>query len=89
MLRNRMPSPAVLADWIGSSAGVIVWVAALLVSIGNTQGWMHGTFEYAIIGICELFLVGVPVYQWRGRQRVVLALTTRAAAGSWPWSAGS
>lgn len=87
MLRNRTPSPVVLADWIGDGAFVIVWVAIALVSIGQHQGWMHGTFEYATGGICGLFVVGMPVYWWRGQRRVVLALTARSVAGRWPWSA--
>ena len=89
VLRNRTPSPVVLADWIGDSAVVIVWVATVLAGIGQNQGWMHGAFEYALDSIFGLLLVGLPVYWWRGKQFAVLALTARAVAGRWPWSAGS
>jgi hypothetical protein len=89
VLRNRTPSPVVLADWISDSAFVIGWVVLVLASIGQNQGWMHGAFEYTMAGILGLFLVGMPVYWWRGQRRVVLALTARAIAGRWPWSAGA
>ncbi len=88
VLRNRTPSPVILADWIGDGASVIAWVAVVLASIGRNQGWMHGAFEYAMAGILGLILVGMPVYWWRGQRRVVLSLTARAVAGRWPWSAG-
>ncbi len=48
VLRNRTPSPVVLADWIGDGAFVIGWVAIALLTIGREQGWMHGAFEYAM-----------------------------------------
>ncbi len=89
MLRDRTPSPVVLADWIGDGALVIVWIAIALASVGQYQGWMHGAFEYTTIGLCVLFVVCMPVYWWRGKQWVVLALTARAIAGRWPWSAGT
>jgi hypothetical protein len=85
VLRNRTPSPVVLADWIGDGAFVIGWVAIALLTIGREQGWMHGAFEYAMGGIDGLFAVGMPVYWWRGQRRVVLALTARSVAGRWPW----
>jgi hypothetical protein len=88
VLRNRTPSPVGLADWIGDAAVVIVWVATVLANIGQNQGWMHGAFEYALDSIFGLLLVGLPVYWWRGKRFVVLALTARAVAGRWPWSAG-
>jgi hypothetical protein len=88
VLRNRTPSPVILADWIGDLALVIAWVAAALASFGQIQGWMHGAFEYAMDSSFGLLLVGMPAYWWRGQRRVVLALTARAVAGRWPWSAG-
>jgi len=88
VLRNRTPSPVVLADWIGDSAVVIGWFAVVLTSIGQNQGWVHGAFEYAMGSILGLCVAGMPVYWWRGQRRVVLALTARAVAGRWPWSAG-
>jgi hypothetical protein len=88
VVRNRAPSPKILADWIGDLALVIVWVAVVAASFGRIQGWMHGAFEYVMFSILGLFAVGMPVYWWRGQQRVVLALTARAVAGRWPWSAG-
>jgi hypothetical protein len=89
MLRDRTPSPVVLADWIGDGALVIVWIAIALASVGQYQGWMHGAFEYTTTSLCVLFAVSMPVYWWRGKQWVVLALTARAIAGRWPWSAGT
>jgi hypothetical protein len=88
VLRNRAPSPKVLAGWIGDSAIVIVWVAIVLASFGRIQGWMHGAFEYVMYSTFGLLAVGMPVYWWRGRQQIVLSLTARAVAGRWPWSAG-
>lgn len=87
VVRNRAPSPVVLAEWISDSAVVIAWFATVLTSIGQHQGWLHGAFEYAMLGILGLFLVGMPVYWIRGQRRVVLALTARAVGGRWPWSA--
>jgi hypothetical protein len=88
VLRNRSPSPVVLADWIGDSAIVIVWVALVLTSIVQHQGWMRGALEYALYSVIGLFLVGMPIYWWLGgEQRVVVGLTARAVAGRWPWSA--
>jgi len=88
VVRNRAPSPKILGDWIGDLALVIVWVAVVVASLGRIQGWMHGAFEYVMFSVLGLFAVGMPVYWWRGQQRVVLALTARAVAGRWPWSAG-
>jgi hypothetical protein len=89
MQRDRTPSPVVLADWIGDVALVIVLTDAALANVGQHQGWMHGAFEYTTLALCGLFTVTMPVYWWRGKQRVVLALTARATAGRWPWSAGT
>ena len=88
VLRNRTPSPLILADWIGDGAFMIVWLVIVLSTIGESQGWTHGAFEYAIDSILGLFVVGLPVYWWWGKRRVVLALTARAVDGRWPWSAG-
>jgi len=88
VLRNRAPSPKILVDWTGDLALEIVWAAIVLTSFGRIQGWMHGTFEYVMLSILGLFVVGMPVYWWRGQRRFVLALTARAVAGRWPWSAG-
>lgn len=88
VLRNRTPSPKILADWIGDSTLVIAWAAVVLTSFGRIQGWMHGASEYVMLSILGLFAVGMPVYWWRGQQRAVLAPTARAVAGRWPWSAG-
>lgn len=89
VLRNRAPSPVVLAEWLSDSAIVIGWAISLLANIGQHQGWMHGAFEYAMFGILGLFVVGMPVYWFRGQRRVVLALTARAVGGRWPWSAAT
>jgi hypothetical protein len=62
VLRDSSPSPVVLADWIGDATVVIALVAVALLSIGQDQGCMHGAFEYAMGGICGLFVVGIPVY---------------------------
>lgn len=88
VLRNRNPSPVQLADWISDSAIVIMWVAGLIVSIGQLQGWMHGAVKYATLSVLGLFVVGMPHYWWRGQRRLARALTARAVAGRWPWSAG-
>jgi peptidoglycan/LPS O-acetylase OafA/YrhL len=87
MLRNRTPSPIILADWIGDAAVVIAFVVCVLAGVGQYEGWMHGAFEYATSSILGLFVVVMPVYWWRGKRRVVLALTARAVDGRWPWSA--
>jgi hypothetical protein len=89
VLHNRTPSPVVLGDWIGDLALPIGWVAVVVASIGQDQGWMHGAYEYALGSILGLLVVGMPVYWWRGQRRLVLVLTARAVAGRWPWSAGS
>ena len=86
--RNHTPSPVILADWIDDAAVVMVFVVCLLAGIGRDEGWMHGAFEYVTSSILGLFIVAMPVYWWRGKRRVVLALTARAVAGRWPWSAG-
>lgn len=87
VLRNRAPSPKNLADWMGDAAVLIGFVFVVLVSIGEYEGWMHGAFSYATDSILGVLVVGLPVYWWRGKQRLVLALTARAIAGQWPWSA--
>jgi hypothetical protein len=87
VLRNRTPAPAVLADWIGDAAIVIAWAVVVVASISQHQGWMHGGLKWAIACILGLFLVAMPVYWWPGQGRVVSALTARASAGRWPWSA--
>jgi hypothetical protein len=88
LLRNDSPSPVVLADWIGDAALVVGWMVTVLANIGTNQRWMHGAFEFAVLSVLALFLVGLPVYWFRGERRLVLALTARAVAGRWPWSAG-
>jgi hypothetical protein len=87
VLRNRSPSPVILADWIGDAAMVFVWVALLFIDISQSLGWMHGAIENAAFSIVGLFLVGVLIYRWRGQRRLVLVLTALAVAGQWPWSA--
>jgi hypothetical protein len=87
VLRNRAPSPVILAEWISDSALVITWTVIVLASIGREQGRMHGAVEYAAATFLGVFLVSMPVYWWRGQHRVVLALTARSVAGRWPWSA--
>jgi hypothetical protein len=86
VVRDRAPSPVVLADWIDDSAVVIAWAALFLANIGEHQGWMHGAFQVTMLGVLGLFVVGMPLYWWRGKQRVVQALTGRAVAGQWPWA---
>jgi hypothetical protein len=88
VLRNRTPSPVILADWISDAAVVTSFVVCVLAGTGQYEGWMHGALEYAVTSILGLFLVGMPIYWWRGKRRVVLALTARAVDGRWPWSAG-
>jgi hypothetical protein len=88
VMRNRKPSPVNLADWISDSAMLIMWAAVLFVSIAQLQGWMHGPVKYATLGVLGLFVVGMPLYWWRGQRSLALALTARAAAGRWPWSGG-
>jgi hypothetical protein len=58
VVRNRTPSPKILADWIGDLAFVITWVAIALTSFGRIQGWMHGAFDYVMLSIFGLFAVG-------------------------------
>jgi len=89
VLRNRAPSPAVLADWIDDAALVAAWLVVVLTSIGQSQGWMHGALRWAVLGLLGLFAAGMPAYWWRGKRRVVQALTARALAGQWPWPAGT
>ena len=89
VLRNRTPSPVILADWIGDSAVVITLVALILARIGEMQGWLRGASEYVTDSMLGLLVLAMPVYWWRGQRRVVLALTARAVAGRWPWSAGA
>jgi hypothetical protein len=88
VVRNHSPSPVVLAEWIGDAALMVGLMVSVLASIGTNQGWMHGAFEFAMLSVLGLFLVGLPVYWFRGQRRLVLALTARAVAGRWPWSAG-
>lgn len=87
VVRNRAPSPKILAGWIGDLAFLIMWAAIALTNFGRIQGWMHGAFDDVMLSILGVFAVGMPVYWWRGQRRVVLALTARAVAGRWPWSA--
>jgi hypothetical protein len=87
VLRTRAPSPAVLADWLDDSAALVAWVTTVLANVGEQEGWLHGPFEYTVLGILGLFLLGAPVYWWRGKRHVVRLLTARAVAGQWPWAA--
>lgn len=88
VVRNRAPTPVVIADWIGDLAVLIGWLVVVISGIGQHLGWMHGAFEYALVSVLVLFAVGMPVYWWRGQRRVVLVLTARSIAGRWPWSVG-
>ena len=88
ILRNRSPSPVILADWISDSGRVILWTVLLVATIGQFEGWVQGGFRYALLAVFGLFIVGMPLYWWRGQQRLVLAFTARSVAGRWPWSAG-
>lgn len=88
VVRNRTPTPVVIADWIGDLAVFIGWFVVVISGIGRQLGWMHGAFEYALVSIFVLFAVAMPVYWWRGQRRVALALTARSVAGRWPWSVG-
>lgn len=87
VLRNRTPSPKILADWIEDAAFVIALAISLIANIGQHQGWMHGAFQYTTLSVLGLFVVGLPGYWWHGKRRVTYALTARAVAGRWPWLA--
>jgi hypothetical protein len=88
VVRNRAPTPVLIADWIGDLGLLTGWVVVVITTIGRNLGWMHGAFEYAVGGMLVLYAVGMPVYWWKGKRRIVLALTARSVAGRWPWSAG-
>jgi hypothetical protein len=88
VVRSRTPTPVALADWIGDLARLIGWIAVVISAIGQNLGWMHGAFKWALSCILVLFVVGMPLYWWKGQRRVVLALTARSVAGQWPWSVG-
>jgi hypothetical protein len=88
VVRNRAPTPVLLADWIGDLALLLGWLVVMISGIGQHLGWMHGAFQYALVSTLVLFTVGMPAYWWRGQRRVVLALTARSVAGRWPWSVG-
>ena len=55
VLRNRTPSPVILADWIGDSAAVITLVALLLARFTST-GVVYGVADAAVT---DLPVVGV------------------------------
>jgi hypothetical protein len=65
---------------------VIMWTVILVTTIGDFEGWMHGAFRYAVGSVAGLFLVGLPLYWWRGKRLLLSALTARAASGRWPRS---
>ena len=88
VLRNRAPSPVILADWVSDAALTVAWFGSIAANIGEQQGWMHGAYKYGLFGILGLLAVAMPLYWWRGQQRLILALTARAVGGRWPWSAG-
>jgi hypothetical protein len=43
------------------AALVVGWMVSVLASIGTNQGWMHGAFEFAMLSVLGLYLVGLPV----------------------------
>jgi hypothetical protein len=88
VVRNRSPTPVLIADWIGDLALLIAWFFILISGIGRQLGWMHGAVEYALMSILALFAVGMPVYWFWGQRRAVISLTARSVAGQWPWSVG-
>ncbi len=72
VVRNRTPTPVVIADWIGDLALLVGWFVVVMSGIGQHLGWMHGALEYALVSIFALFAVGMPVYWWWGQRRAWL-----------------
>lgn len=87
-VRKRSPSPEDVVEWISDSAFVLLWAALLFESVGQREKWPQGAYDDALIGVSGLFLIGTIFYWWRGKRLLISALTARAAAGRWPWSAG-
>jgi hypothetical protein len=77
--RGRTRSPKELVERMGHAVWLAGWTAVLLSSVGEQQGWLHGITEYILVGICSLFVVGIPVSWFGGKRRLIAAMTARAA----------
>jgi hypothetical protein len=82
--RGRTRSPKELVERMGHAAWLAGWTAVLLSSVGEQQGWLHGITEYILVGICSLFVVGIPVSWFGGKRRLIAVMTARTAARQGP-----
>ncbi len=60
-------------------AQLIGAVVVVLEFIGQSRGWMGGIFGDVVLGVVVLYLIGMPVYRFGGKSRLIAALRARAA----------
>ena len=76
--RSWALSPTHLVELIGQAGLLLCLVSVLLGDIGQQQGWTHGPYEYAVIGVAGLIVLGIPAYSLGGKRWLTAALTARA-----------
>jgi hypothetical protein len=72
-------SPTQLVELLGQAGLLLCLVSVLLADIGQQQGWTSGPYQYAVMGVAGLVVVGYPAYWLGGKRWLTAALTARAA----------
>jgi len=73
-------SPDQLVELIEQAGLLLCLVSVLLEDIGQQQGWTRGPYQYAVIGVAGLVVLGYPAYWLGGKRWLSAALTARAAS---------
>jgi hypothetical protein len=77
--RHRPRSAAKLVGVINEGLLLLSVTIVLLGYIGQQQGWMHGPFLYAMIGVGAVLFLGIGAYWTLGERRLTAFLKARAA----------
>jgi len=78
LANKQLHSTEQMADRLSLIAQLVGALVAALASIGQVRGRMHAAFRDVIAGVLVLYLVGLPIYWFGGRRRLISVLRTRA-----------
>jgi hypothetical protein len=79
LFRKRPRSAVKLVRVINDVLLLLGVTIVLLGYIGQQQGWNHGPFRYALIGVGAVLFLGIGAYWTIGERRVMAVLKARAA----------
>jgi hypothetical protein len=71
---QRLRSAEQMADRLSLIAELIGALVVALAAVGQLRGWMHGMFRDVVAGVLAVYLVGMPVYWYGGKRRLIAVL---------------